>query len=103
MTIIIGGILGFIYLILINKLVEKSMDFLEKKGVKDHCLKVLPALSFVFFSSLLISFFLPKSINKFTGVFSIFTYFSGIGLNFILFLFIIVRPLSPTFYKKLFK
>jgi hypothetical protein len=42
MTIIIGAIIGFLYLYLANKLVEISMDFFEKKGVKDDCLKVFP-------------------------------------------------------------
>ncbi|MFF2450564.1 hypothetical protein ACFVSW_26320 [Neobacillus sp. NPDC058068] len=103
MAILIGVITGFLYLYLMNKLVDISMDFFEKKGVKDHCLKVLPSLSFIFLTSLLIGFYLPEPIKEYTGVFRIFTYFSGVGLLLILFSFIIVKPICPSWYKKLFE
>jgi hypothetical protein len=102
MAILIGAIIGFLYLYLMNKFVEITMDFFEKKGVKDHCLKVLPSLSFIFLTSLILGFFLPEPIKKFTGAFYLFTYFSGTGLIVLLFFFIVVKPICPTCYKKLF-
>jgi hypothetical protein len=103
MAILIGVITGFLYLYLMNKLVEISIDFFEKKGVKGHCLKVLPSLTFIYLTSLLIGFYLPEPIKKYTGIFYLFTYLSGSGLILLLFFFIIVKPICPPCYKKLFK
>jgi hypothetical protein len=68
--IIVGGAIGFLYLYLIVKFVEISIAYLEKKGVKDHCLKVLPSLFVIIITSLILGFFLPQPINKFSESFA---------------------------------
>ncbi|MDN3015692.1 hypothetical protein PH210_05645 [Paenibacillus sp. BSR1-1] len=91
MIYFIGSVaIGFIYLFLIYKLVELSMGQFERKGIKDHCLKVLPSLIVIFGTSLFLGFFLPEPLNKFTRGIRLFTYFSGTGAIFFLILFLIV-------------
>ncbi|MBD8070678.1 hypothetical protein [Bacillus sp. PS06] len=102
MVILIGAIIGFLYLYLMNKFVGITMAFFEHKGVNDQCLKVFPSLSFIFLSSYIMYFFIPEPIKKFTGAFYVFTYFSGAGLIVLLFFFIVVKPICPTCYKKIF-
>ena len=103
MTVIIGGLIGFFYLYLINKLLDFSMSFFEAKGIHDHCLKVLPVSIFIFVSSLIMGFALPEPILEFTGVFTIFTNVSGIGILILLILLLFLRPLNRPLYVKLFK
>jgi nitrate reductase gamma subunit len=102
-NIIVGVAIGFLYLYLMDKFFDKSMVFLEKKGIKDHWLKVLPFLLIIIFTSYLFGFVLPNPIHQFTGIFRIFTYFGGTALIVALFLLIIVRPISPKLYEKLSK
>ena len=94
MTIIIGALIGLFYLYLINKLLDFSMSFFEAKGIHDHCLKVLPVSIIIFVSSLIMGFALPEPIREFTGVFTIFTYVSGIGILFSLIQFLLNRMIN---------
>ncbi|MCA1318642.1 hypothetical protein LC085_01870 [Bacillus tianshenii] len=102
-TIIISAVSGLVYLILVGRLLPVSERFMDKKGVKDNCLRMLPISVFIFLSGMLLAYFVPEVIKDYTRIFKVFAFLGGFAMIYLPVMYFIVRPIYPKFYDRMLK